>query len=190
MMIFELFFLVIICAYVFRGSDASGCSYPSPADSFTNEAYEGVWFEIGKIQTFGGSIFEKDCVCTTLVISEKNATAGEYYADNDCRDKTVDGPWTNVTGLLYNEDFSTPGRWLEKLDYGSVNYTVISIGDDYAVEYDCTTSSLGVTNYCIHVMSRTRTMDTDLFTELIDYAEGLGLNPQNLPVVMTTQEGC
>ena len=81
------------------------------------------------------------------------------------------------------------GRWLETI-YSTVNYTVISIGDDYAVEYDCGTSFLGVTNYCIHVMSRTREMDADLFQSLIDEAEKMGLNTEGLPVKMTLQEGC
>ena len=58
------------------------------------------------------------------------------------------------------------------------------------MEYDCATSSLGITNYCVHVMSRTRTMDQQQFDELISMAEGMGLNPQQLDVLMTTQEGC
>eukprot|EP01035_Chromulina_nebulosa_P023250 gene23250-30137_t len=104
---------------------------------------------------------------------------------------TVDGPWTNMTGILYNEDLSKPGKWLENFGYGDVNYTIIAIQEDeYAVEYDCTTSALGVTNYCIHVVSRTRTMDIDLFNSLIEKAENMGLNPNRLPVQMTTQDGC
>lgn len=33
------------------------CSYPGPAHGFSNDAYEGEWFEIGKIQTAGGFSF-------------------------------------------------------------------------------------------------------------------------------------
>lgn len=66
---------------------------------------------------------------------------------------------------------------------------MISIGDDYAVEYDCGTS-FGITNYCIHVMSRTREMDPALFESLIEEAEKMGLNTEGLPVKMTLQEGC
>ena len=47
-----------------------------------------------------------------------------------------------------------------------------------------------MTNYCVHVMSRTRTMDASLFQQLIGMAETMGLNPQQLPVQMTKQEGC
>ena len=123
-------------------------------------------------------------------ISITDSTTGDGLADNDCRYKEVDGKWTNVTGYLSNENLEVPGNWLETINGGSpVNYTVISIGDDYSVEYDCGTS-YGVTNYCVHVMSRTPTMDPTLFNKLIAEAEAMGLNPQELEVTMTKQEGC
>ena len=171
----------------------SGCSFPAPAKGFTHSKYEGKWFEVGKVQTGGGAFFERNCVCTELGITISNSpNYGDGIADNDCRDKTVDGKWTNATGTLTGEDQAAPGRWLEKVGPSfapAVNYTVISLGDDYAVEYDCGTS-FGVTNYCIHVMSRTRTMDPQLFSSLMQQAEEMGLNPQNLPVAMTKQDGC
>ena len=71
-----------------------------------------------------------------------------------------------------------------------MNYTVIAIGEDYAVEYDCTENSRGVVNYCVHVMSRGRTMNQTLFDSLIKQAEELGLNSQALPVQMTLQKEC
>jgi lipocalin len=111
---------------------------------------------------------------------------------NECRDKTVDGDWTNITASLFDEDLDVPGRWLTQIGKGSpANYTVIAIKrDEYSVEYDCKTSNLGVTNYCIHVLSRTPTLDENTFKELIEMAESMGLNPQQLPYTMTVQEGC
>jgi hypothetical protein len=124
-----------------------------------------------------------------LAFHETDPSTGDGIADNDCRYKTVDGEWTNVTGTLYNENLKQPGKWLEKI-YGSpVNYTVIAITDDYSVEYDCGTS-FGVTNYCIHILSRTPTLDQSTFDKLIQMAEDMGLNPQGLPVTMTLQNGC
>jgi apolipoprotein D and lipocalin family protein len=184
-----LFALVgLLTAYVRAGT---GCSFPAPASSFTFEGYSGEWFEIGKIQTKGGAFFEKDCVCTELNIQVTNASTGEALADNDCRYQTVDGKWTNMTGTLYNPS-NPPGRWLETFNGGvsAVNYTVIALDKDYAVEYDCATSSFGITNYCIHVMSRTRTMEEDTFNKLFSMAEAMGLNPQGLPIQRTLQQGC
>ena len=105
----------------------------------------------------------------------------------------MDGKWTNATGYLTREDMNQQGRWLESIgspNSNPVNYTVIAFQDEnYAVEYDCGTSA-GITNYCIHVMSRTQTMDQATFDSLIKFAEDLDLNPNNLPVIMTKQEGC
>ncbi len=166
----------------------AGCSFPAPDNKFKYELYNGKWFEIGKIQTKGGAFFEKDCVCTELNIQTLNYTTGDALADNDCRYQTIDGKWTNVTGTLYNSN--PPGKWLEKIYEGNpVNYTVIAIDENYAVEYDCGTS-FGITNYCVHVMSRTRTMDDELFNSLIQMAEDMGLNPQGLQVTHTKQDGC
>jgi apolipoprotein D and lipocalin family protein len=165
----------------------AGCSFPPPDAKFKYELYEGKWFEIGKIQTKGGAFFEKDCVCTELNIQTLNYTNGDSLADNDCRYKTVDGKWTNVTGTL--SDANPPGKWLETIYGNPVNYTVIAIDENYAVEYDCGTS-MGITNYCVHVMSRDRTMDENLFNSLIQMAEDMGLNPQKLPVTRTMQDGC
>lgn len=143
-------------------------------------------FKPGEVQ-----FLKKNCVCTELNIEISGSpNYGDGVADNDCRYKTVDGKWTNATGALRDEDPDAPGRWLETIGQGSpVNYTVISLGEDYSVEYDCGTS-FGITNYCIHVMSRTRTMDEDKFNELMQMAQEMGLNPQNLDIIVTKQEGC
>lgn len=129
-------------------------------------------------------------MCTQLDITIKDDKTGDASAENECRSKTVDGPWTNATGTLYAENPSAQGKWLETFGGPPVNYTVIAVGDGYSVEYDCATSGLGITNYCVHVMSRTRTMDSALFDSLIAFAEGLGLNTQKLPVQITKQDGC
>lgn len=171
-------------------NNGGGCSYPLPDKNFDFTLYEGKWYEIGKIQTKGGAFFEKDCVCTELNIVVTNSPYyGDALADNDCRYQTITGKWTNVTGNLYQAS-NPPGNWLENFyDGNPVNYTVIAIDENYAVEYDCGTN-LGITNYCVHVMSRNRTMEEEIFNEFIDMAEEMGLNPQKLPVTKTLQEGC
>mmetsp|Transcript_34388 Transcript_34388/g.50001 ORF Transcript_34388/g.50001 Transcript_34388/m.50001 type:complete len:192 (-) Transcript_34388:256-831(-) len=183
--------IIVLCniSNILVNSSSYPCLYPQPDKDFSNSAYEGKWFEIGKIQTAGGAFFERNCVCTELNIDITNDTTGDGIADNDCRYKEVTGPWTNVTGRLYGEGLNQPGRWLEEINGNTVNYTVIAIGKDFAVEYDCGVSA-GVTNYCVHVMSKSRTMDEGQFDELIQMAEDMGLNPESIPVKKTLQEGC
>ena len=73
--------------------------HPPPSQNFTNERYNGLWYEIGKMQTAGGAAFEKDCVCTTIDISPvPGATNGDSKAINSCRKLTPDGSFLNATG--------------------------------------------------------------------------------------------
>ena len=184
-----LVYLVLVVSPFVSGSS---CRRPPPGKNFTNKKYEGTWFEIGKIQTFGGAFFERNCVCTQLTYNELDAKTGNSEIVNACREKEVNGPWTNVTASLFNEQLQQPGSWQERVEgynTGSANYTIIEISDDYAVEYDCT-EEVGITNYCIHVLSRSRSMDQQTFNQLISNAEALDLNPSNLEVKMTTQRGC
>ena len=156
-----------------------------------HDDYAGQWYEVGKIQTPGGAFFQRDCFCTELGVTILDDNTGDGQTANNCRSGSSSGQWKNITGKLYDEDPAHKGHWLQAIGTNSVNYTVIAIsGKDYAVEYDCTTSSLGITNYCIHVVSRTRSLNQSTFDNLIKFAEGLGLNPQNLPVEMTRQGGC
>jgi len=182
---------VLLLAVFMYGAMSSDCRRPPPAAGFSNQKYSGgPWFEIGKVQTWGGAFFEKDCVCTQLEFFETDSANGDGKVVNACRSKTTEGSWTNATGLLFNE--APIGSWQEKMEgheSSIANYTIVSLGEDYAVEYDCSTF-MGVTNYCIHVLGRTRTMDPNLFNKLIAHAEALDLNPEHLDVKMTKQDGC
>ena len=185
MMVYIILLLLLISILI---SARNTCNFPEPAKDFDPKKYEGKWYEIGKVQTKGGAFFERKCVCTQLDVTLNNYFPFDGTAENECREKTVDGKWSNVTGTLTDSD--VPGRWLETI-YGSpVNYTVIYMDDDYSIEYDCG-SSLGITNYCIHVLSRLPTMPQAKFDELMTFAQDyLQLNPQNLETEMTLQEGC
>lgn len=63
---------------------------------------------------------------------------------------------------------------------------VIYLDDQYAIEYDCK-EELGVTNYCVHIMSRSLNTPEDRLEALKTYAIGLQLNPRNLPFQRTEQ---
>lgn len=52
----------------------------------------------------------------------------------------------------------TPGRYVQKIGLNSVGYWVIHLDDQYAVTYDCNTAG-GITNYCIHVLSKNPHVD-------------------------------
>jgi lipocalin len=170
---------------------ADVCPSPPPAKDFANFSYGGTWYEIAKAQTIGGAIFESSCVCTELIVTPANDTVpSDMNVLNSCRQHTPSGSFLNASATLVLE--RAPGWWEEEFIPGlpTVNYTVIAIGEDYAVEFDCG-EIFGIVNYCVHIMSRTPTMDPALQASLIAFANNtLALNQYNLPYNQTHQEGC
>lgn len=96
-------------------------SLPLTAEFGADSAWQ--WYEIAKIQTWGGAIFEKNCVCTTLdVAGISNSTDASVV--NSCRNLTPTGDWINATGTLLNQ--SPPGHWEESffLNIPQVRYVL------------------------------------------------------------------
>ena len=93
--------LSVCVANAFLISADAKCMHPPPSANFTNQRYNGLWYEIGKMQTAGGAAFEKDCVCTTIDISPvQGATNGDSTAINSCRKLTPTGSFLNATGMV------------------------------------------------------------------------------------------
>lgn len=105
---------------------------------------------MGKYQTPGGAFFERDCECTESDISLVSQTA---YAYQSC---VKNGKRTGINATLLPTDID--GKYVEKFSINKANYYVIYLNNDYAIEYDCQ-EQLGVTNYCVHIMSRQLTID-------------------------------
>jgi lipocalin len=81
---------------------------------------------------------------------------------------------------------TTSGRYIEKIGPNSVGYWVIHLDEQYAVTYDCNTVS-GITNYCIHILSKNPHADLDTIHRLAKIALDLGLNKNNLSIEITNQ---
>ncbi len=189
----------IIIGHLPRSVTSDQCPYPlpAPASNFSSYTYDGVWYEIGKIQTAGGAIFESSCVCTELIVGEvaNDTTPSDRQVLNSCRQHTPQGAFLNATGLLV--DMKLPGAWGETFIPflpPTVNYTVIALGEEngeeYSVEFDCG-AIFGIVNYCVHILSRKPTLSPAIVNRLVQYANNtLGLNIYHLPFNQTLQTGC
>ncbi|XP_070196836.1 apolipoprotein D-like [Littorina saxatilis] len=181
----------VVCISVLHTAQGA-CKAPPPSANFTMKGYSGMWYEVGKVQTAGGAYFEKDCVCTTIDVQPIAAsTTGDATAVNSCRKLSPTGQFLNATGSLTEQ--VTPGKWKEGLFVfvPKVDYTVIYLDDEFAIEYDCSTFLGLLTNYCIHIMARHPTANQTRVQQLLTFAEGqLGLNTDNLPFQPTKQDGC
>eukprot|EP01096_Ripella_sp_DP13-Kostka_P002850 TRINITY_DN14003_c0_g1_i1.p1 TRINITY_DN14003_c0_g1~~TRINITY_DN14003_c0_g1_i1.p1 ORF type:complete len:218 (-),score=100.09 TRINITY_DN14003_c0_g1_i1:43-669(-) len=167
------------------------CGAPVPTSNFTYDGYSGFWYEIARIQTKGGAFFQRNCVCTSMNVTNKpdnNALAVE-----SCREYTTNGTTTTVNGKLTYT--GTPGEWTESFTpfTPTVSYTIVALGDPdqqdgFAVEYDCGANERGIINYCLHFMSRSPVMSSSLLNSLVQ--QTTYLNPQKIPLKMTLQQGC
>ena len=64
-----------------------------------------------------------------------------------------------------------------------VDYNVIWLDEDSAIEYDCNDGALGL-DYCVHIMSRTPTMAPEKLQQLLEFAGNLKWerNMQNISI--------
>ena len=182
---------ICIIASILGAVSAASCLNPAPAKNFSIEAFTGTWYEIGKIQTAGGAFFERNCVCTTVGIAPINGSATDFATvNNTCRNKQPDGKHiTEMATLKKTEQTEVYDEYIGWYAPAS-KYIVPIFGGDYAVEYDCTVNFWIFENYCIHVLSRTPTLDYGLVQDLLQEAENLGLNQKNLVFKPTLQDGC
>jgi apolipoprotein D and lipocalin family protein len=170
-------------------SFAAGESCPTApgADAFELEKLRGTWYEVGKVQTAGGAIFEGDCKCTSLVYTPIG-TDGSASVSNICTNANT-GKVTVANATIMP---SSPGVFQERFCSfcPAVSYTIVALeGDDFMVEFDCS-STLGILNYCFHVMSRKTTLEEETLEKLKDLMPQYGLNPHNLDWKVTDQDGC
>ena len=154
------------------------------------QALVGTWYEIGKVQTFGGAIFEGSCVCTQLKYTSAG-TDGSATVSNICREKTPQGKLVVANATISPKDGQS-GSFVETFVkfVPGVDYTIVALeGEEYMVEFDCS-STLGIINYCFHVMSRKPTLDAGELAKLKDLMAQNGLNPHNITWKVTAQDGC
>ena len=204
--IMHCFFL--LCVNVLMVT-AQVCKTPSPppADTFNLSSFWGNWYEIARIQTAGGNAIQQFCACTNLIYTPAANTNSSDLSNTDvtnsCRFETASGFWLNASSYLIDGG-AEGGHWVETYCPPGLSgcplasYNVIIEGNDtrgvpYFVEYDCSTSIIGESNYCLHFLSREPLgFDTNLLQALIYNTTVLmKLNPENRVVNITMQdEGC
>merc|ERR1712012_275133 len=160
---------------------------------FNNSLYSGRWYEVGKYQTLGGSIFQQDTVCTIATYDPYDLVSGGGDIGYSSRKHSPSGDWVNATGTL--TQLESPGHFSQQLSFGGfegpdVDYNVIWLDQDSAIEYDCSEHILGLLDYCVHFMSRTPTMEPAKLEELKQFFLDMGLNTHNLDYQAGDQNNC
>ena len=110
-------------------------------------------------------------------ICNKNSPEGKLIVANETLTSS-----TKPSNGRYNATF-LPG-------IPPVAYNIIVLNtDEYSVEYDCG-RELGITNYCVHILSRKPTLDTTIVNNILKLVEELDLNTAKLEYKQTKQENC
>jgi len=180
------FFFICLCG-------AEKCMHPPPSPNYNNELYSGRWYEVGKYQTFGGAIFQRGTVCTIATYAPYNLESGGGDIGYSSRQDEPNGAWVNATGTL--TVIGEPGHFSQTLTFGdfegpAVDYNVIWLDEDTAIEYDCTEHLLGNVDYCVHFMSRKPTIEPAKFDEMMQFVADMELNTHNLEYKVGDQNGC
>lgn len=111
---------------------------------------------------------------------------------NICNKKKPDGELLIANGTLSSSKQPSDGRYNETIGptSKSVSYNIIVLKtDDYSVEYDCS-EEFGLTNYCVHILSRQPTLNQTIIDNLLQLAQQYDLNPNKLDFVLTKQANC
>merc|ERR1712198_253940 len=181
--------LAMVVAVCWAGSAREDrCLSPQLDDRYTNQLFRGTWYEIGKYQTLGGAFFQRGCMCDVTEVTLEDDYVGDGSVTYTCNKDSVDGIEQSATAeLIYD---GTPGHFMQKHEYGTpLTYNLVYIDEDSAIEYDCGTS-YGITNYCVHFMSRGPTMTEEKLQKLMAVVDDLGLNVNGLEYESIVQEGC
>eukprot|EP00091_Calanus_sinicus_P019066 TRINITY_DN4617_c0_g1_i4.p1 TRINITY_DN4617_c0_g1~~TRINITY_DN4617_c0_g1_i4.p1 ORF type:complete len:126 (-),score=23.01 TRINITY_DN4617_c0_g1_i4:336-713(-) len=92
---------------------AEKCLHPPPSPNYSNSLYSGRWYEVGKYQTLGGSLFQQGTVCTIATYDPYDLEEGGGDIGYSSRQKTPSGDFVNATGTLTVVD--EPGHFLQEL---------------------------------------------------------------------------
>ncbi|CAF1393449.1 unnamed protein product [Rotaria magnacalcarata] len=189
----HLFYLlsITLIGLVYSWPDPE-CRLPPLATNYTIQQYAGRWFEVGKIQTPGGAYFEKGCVCTHIDVSPTVQDPTVVNVSNICNKNAPDGPLVVSNQTLTSSMKPTNGRYNASFLPGlpSAAYNVIVLRtDDYSVEYDCL-REFGITNYCVHILSRKPTLNETIVNNILKLVQELDLNTAKLEYVQTKQQNC
>ena len=97
----------------------------------------GFWYEIGRMQTAGGAIFQAGKVCTGFEFTPRGG--GRAMVDYTSRVSEPTGRWSNITGRLEPNADMVDGNFYQKFPWSEepgVSWNIIYLDNDWAIEYD------------------------------------------------------
>ena len=136
-----------------------------PIQKIEVSKYLGTWYEIARVPNW----FEKELVGVTATYSLKNN--GNIEVKNSGYQKTLTGEKKTAIGNAWIPDPAKPGALQVSFFWPfSAGYNVVAIAPDYSYAL-----VFGDTTEYAWILSRTPTMDVQVYNNLIKTAESLGI---------------
>ncbi|KAF2350532.1 Lipocalin/cytosolic fatty-acid binding domain, partial [Trinorchestia longiramus] len=106
------------------------CAQPPPASNYANRLYEGRWYEMGRVQTQGGAVFQVGCMCSTDDFTSDEPEQGNATVSYTCRRFSPDNDPAVANATLV--DTGVPGAFLQVYPYPNstpLNYFVVYVDE-------------------------------------------------------------
>jgi apolipoprotein D and lipocalin family protein len=134
------------------------------------ERYTGLWYEIARLPTS----FQEGCVGTTAEYSLRDD--GKINVVNTCREDTLDGPVERIEGTARVVDEETNAKLGVTFFWPFEGpYWILELDEDYQW------AMVGSPDRdMLWFLSRTPTLDEEIYNQLVESAEAKGFDTSNL----------
>lgn len=134
--------------------------------------YAGKWYEIARIPYW----YERDCYASTAEYTLTDGRKPKIKVVNACHKGSLDGPVKEVHGTARVADPETNARLKVRFGlFASGDYWIVELAPDYRYAVVGTPDRSK-----LWILSRTPTMDEDLFDRLVARAEEEGFDTTRL----------
>jgi apolipoprotein D and lipocalin family protein len=167
--------VIIASSFAFTLTTGCGLMY-EPLDVVENvdlNRYSGLWYEIARYP----NSFERGCVGVTAEYTPRDD--GRIGVVNTCIESTLDGPQRTISGSARVADSTTNAKLKVTFFWPfEGDYWIIDLADDYS--YAVVGSP---DRQFLWILSRTPTMEDNLYQQILDTLPARGFDPDRLYVV-------
>jgi apolipoprotein D and lipocalin family protein len=135
--------------------------------------YSGLWYEIARYP----NSFERGCVGVTAEYTPRDD--GRISVVNTCIESTLDGPQRTISGSARVADTTTNAKLKVTFFWPfEGDYWIIDLAEDYSH------AVVGSPDrQFLWILSRTPTMDDNLYQQILDTLPARGFDPERLDLV-------
>ncbi len=159
-----LYSLLLCLIFIVPAAGAAGLNAEKEVDF---KRFTGTWYELATKPSW----VQRDCVATESIYTQLDS--GKLKVENRCRDENFDGDWQGIQAQAWSDpDSNEQGRLKLQLFWPfKADLWILKISEDYQTAIIGTPSLSNV-----WILSRTRQLPDDKYTELIKFVSATGFD--------------